>query len=264
MLGAATGIFDLSNSDRSVGSYILKSDLLTILGIDERQTSELRSKIIDGETVYDEAIIHRFWYKENPLGFGRGISFDEFILIELVKRTFPDAVVKMQERVSRFKMDLSVEAAGVKKYIEFDGPSHFAAGRFGQPNPDPFRKKKYVEDVTGCEVVNWPYWIQRCESNVRVAITGAGSGYGVLWSTNCHFGDFVFDDSESIILEMSRRFGIPEVDGFGNFYGPNTLSRNNPAHPIIQRILDRRENVDRLIPKGTKDRNFWLPDKLKT
>jgi hypothetical protein len=66
------------------------------------------------------------------------------------------------------------------------------------------------------------------------------------------------------LLEMSRRFGIPEVDGFGNFYGPNTLGRNNPEHPIIQRIIDRRENVDRLIPKGTKDRNFWLPEKLKT
>ena len=263
MLGSAAGVFDLCNSDRCVGSFISKRDLIIILGIEEQQISELMSRTINGEIVYDERAIHKFWYDRNPLGYGKKLSFDEFILSELVRRTFPDAIITRQEYIRRFKMDLAVEVAGVKKYIEFDGPSHFAAGRFGQPNPDPFRKKNLVEDSTGCEVINWPYWIQRCEANVRAAITGSGSGYGVLWSTTCHFGDFAFEDSADIILKMSRRFGVAETDGFGHFYGPNTLGRNNPEHPIVQRILDGKENVGRLIPKGAKDRSFWLPERLR-
>ena len=89
--------------------------------------------------------------------------FDGILILQrLVKRAFPDAVITRQEPVKRYKMDLAIEVSGVKKYIEFDGPSHFAAGRFGPPKQDPFGKKKVVEDLTGCEVVNWPYWIQRC------------------------------------------------------------------------------------------------------
>lgn len=264
MLGNATGVFDLSNSDQRVGSFISKKDVLQILGLPEEALIGLANRTIDGETVYDERTIHHFWYEENPLGLGKGMSFDELILHRLVKRAFPDAVITRQEPVKRFKMDLAIEVNGVRKYIDFDGPSHFAAGRYGPPRQDPFRKKKIVEDLTGCEVVNWPYWIQRCEANVRVAFTGSGEGYGVLWSTNCHFGDFVFENAAEIIMQMSKRFGIPEKDGFGHFYGPNTLGRNNPEHPIIQRILDDREQIGRLIPKGAEDRHFWLPERIRS
>lgn len=263
MLGNAEGVFDLSDSDRRVGSFISKKDLLLILGLPEEILIGLASRIIDGETVYDERTIHHFWYGNDPLGFGKGMSFDELILHRLVKRTFPDAVITRQEPVKRFKMDLAIEVNGIKKFIEFDGPSHFSAGRYGPPKQDLFSKKKIVEDLTGYEVVNWPYWVQRCEANVRAAIKGYGPGYGVLWSTNCHFGDFAFENSASIIVAMSMRFGIPDSDGFGHFYGPNTLGRNNPEHPIIQRILNGKEDVGRLIPKGAKDRNFWLPEKLR-
>lgn len=263
MLGKAAGIFSLADSNFCVGSFISKFDLILILGIDHSLIADLESQTIDGKIFYDERKIHKFWYEKNPLGLGNKLSFDEVILSKLFKITFPDAVVTRQERIKRFKMDLAIELNGEKKYIEFDGPSHFAAGRFGQPNADPFRKKKIVEDATGCEVINWPYWIQRCEANVRAAIAGSGSGYGVLWSTNCHFGDFVFENSAEIIMKMSRRFGLAESDGFGHLYGPSTLGRNNPEHPIIQRILDGKENVGRLIPKGAKERNFWLPKKLR-
>jgi hypothetical protein len=263
MLGKGAGVFDLSNSDHCVGSFLSKKDLLKILAIDEDWIANLKSHEINGEITYNEKDIHKFWYDKNPIGLGNKISFDEFILSELFRRTYPNAVISRQERIKRFTMDLTIELDGVKKYIEFDGPSHFAAGRFGQPNADPFRKKYIVEDATGCEVVNWPYWVQRCEANVRAAMTGSGAGYGALWSTTCHFGDFAFEESANIILTMSRRFGIPETDGFGHFYGPSTLGRNNPEHPIIQRILDGKENVGRLIPKGAKERKFWLPEKLK-
>lgn len=262
MLGNAQGVFDLSNSDRRVGSYISKRDLLAILDLDEHQIAGLAGDMIDGEAVYDERAIHKFWYENNPLGYGRKLSFDELILSSLIKKSFSDSIIIRQERVKKFTMDLSVEVNGMKKYLEFDGPSHFATGRFGPPRHHPFRKKSIVEDETGYEVVNWPYWVQRCESNVRAAITGAGNGYGVLWSTTCHFGDFAFEDSAEIILKMSRRFGIPEDDGLGHFYGPNTLGRNNPEHPIVRRILTGKEDVSRLIPKGAKNTKFWLPEQL--
>lgn len=263
MLGKAAGIFNLADSNYCVGSFISKNDLKRILGLKDSLLANLESQTIDGEVFYDERKIQKFWYDKNPLGLGNKLSFDEVILSKLFERTFPDAVVTRQERIKRFMMDLAIELNGVKKYIEFDGPSHFAAGRFGQPNADPFRKKKIVEDATGCEVINWPYWIQRCEANVRAAMTGSGSGYGVLWSTNCHFGDFAFEDSAEIIIKMSRRFGLTETNGYGHLYGPNTLGRNNPEHPVIQRILDGKESVGRLIPKGAKERNFWLPEKLQ-
>lgn len=263
MLGKPSGVFNLSNSDYCVGSFILKADLLNILEIDESQISDVPHHIIDDEVAYDENQIHKFWYNQNPLGFGNKVSFDEFLLHELIKRTYPNAIIERQQRIKRFKMDLSVEVNGSKIYIEFDGPSHFAAGRYGPPKHDPFRKKKIVEDATGCEVVNWPYWIQRCESNIKAAIERNISGYGALWSTNCHFGDFVFDNSAQIILDMSRRFNIPEDRGFGNFYGPSTLGRNNPEHPIIQKITDGKERIERLIPKGAQDRDFWIPERLR-
>lgn len=264
MLGKSTGLFNLSNSDRCVGSFILKDDLLQVLELSESQVSKIPHHIINDQIAYDENHIHKFWYNENPMGYGNKVSFDEFLLHELIKIIYPKATIERQERVKRFKMDLSIELSGSKKYIEFDGPSHFAAGRYGLPKHDPYRKKKIVEDATGCEVINWPYWIQRCESNIKSAIEGNVAGYGVLWSTRCHFGDFIFDNSAQIILDMSRQFNVSEDDGFGNFYGPSTLGRNNPEHPIIQKIIDGKERIERLIPKGAQNRDFWLPERLRS
>ena len=112
MLGNATGIFDLSNSDQRVGSFISKKDVLQILGLPEEALIGLANRTIDGETVYDERTIHKFWYATNPLEFGKGMSFDELILHRLVKRAFPDAVITRQEPVKRFKMDLAIEVSG--------------------------------------------------------------------------------------------------------------------------------------------------------
>ncbi len=84
----------------------------------------------------------------------------------------------------------------------------------------------------------------------------------MLWSTNIHFGDFYFDNSADIIEAINRRFNV-EYNGYSYFYGPNTLCRNNPEHPIIEKIISGSESVKRLLPTGFKEKKPWLPEKLQ-
>jgi len=113
------------------------------------------------------------------------------------------------------------------------------------------------------EVVNWAYWIQRCTSNVKALFETGMLGYGALWSTEIHFGHFLFNDSAEIIETITKRFNAIDNTGYGYFYGGNTRLRNNPEHPIIEKIKTGKVNVDTILPRGYKDRNYWFPDKLK-
>ena len=177
-------------------------------------------------------------------------------------RVLSQILVLNQSCLKRFKMDLKITHEGKSIFIEFDGPSHFAISRYGPPKHEPFRKKKIVEDETGIEVVNWAYWIQRCKSNVKALFDKDIKGYGVLWSTNIHFGEFYFDDSAEIIEAINNRFNAEHNGGYSYFYGPNTLGRNNPEHPIIEKIVLGNESIERLLPKGYKEKTKWLPAKL--
>ena len=85
----------------------------------------------------------------------------------------------------------------------------------------------------------------------------------MLWSTNIHFGDFYFYNSAEIIDQINARFGCARNEEVGYFYGPCTEGRNNPEHPIIEMVVNGKESVNRILPKGLKDRNQWLPEKLK-
>ena len=67
----------------------------------------------------------------------------------------------------------------------------------------------------------------------------------------------------SITLIISKRFNAIDESGFGYFYGGQTRERNNPEHPIIEKIKSGKTDVGLIIPKGSSDRNFWLPEKLK-
>jgi hypothetical protein len=183
-------------------------------------------------------------------------------LLSIVKEALPGCEIDRQISIKRFKMDLKITHKGKTIFIEFDGPSHFAISRYGPPKYEPFRKKKMVEDETGIEVVNWAYWIQRCTSNVKALFDNSIKGYGVLWSTNIHFGDFYFENSAEIIETINKRFNADHGNGYGYFYGPNTLDRNNPEHPIVEKILNGKEPIERLLPKGYKDKIRWLPEKI--
>ena len=264
ILGKPQGIFELKNSDVSIGSFLTKEDIKEFLGVADKDLDFLKFKTIDDVEVIDERKIQKAWYggeinNAPPVEFS---SLDEFLLISIIREALPGCDIERQIRIKRFKMDFKITYQGHSVFVEFDGPSHFAISRYGPPKHEPFRKKKIVEDETGIEVVNWAYWIQRCTSNVKALFDKNIKGYGVLWSTNVHFGDFVFDDSAQTIEAINSRFNAEHEGGFGYFYGENTLGRNNPEHPIIEKILQRKENLERLLPKGFKDESRWLPKKL--
>jgi very-short-patch-repair endonuclease len=270
ILGKSQGVFDLNDSDKCVGSYLKKSDVKEILQVDDNDLAAVPFHSIDKMDVVDEKQLQRLWYANEipnavPCKIGNTqMSLDELILSALIKKTFPEIQIERQVKVKRFKMDLKLTLENKPPvFIEFDGPSHFAPSRYGMPQNNPFRKKEIVEDETGFEVVNWAYWIQRCSSNVRAIFDNTVKGYGVLWSTEVHFGMFVFENSASIIDKITKRFNAVDESGYGYLYGGETRGRNNPEHPIIEKIRAGKENIGRLVPKGHQDKNYWLPDKLK-
>jgi very-short-patch-repair endonuclease len=266
ILGRPEGIFDLNNSDNCVGSYLTKSDIKEILQVKDSDLTNINFKLIDNIEVVDERQIQKLWYENkipNAIPADKS-SLDELLLIAIIKRTFPDIQIERQLKVKRFAMDLKLTLQDkATVFIEFDGPSHFAPSRWGMPKDDPFRKKKIVEDETGIEVVNWAYWIQRCCSNVKAIFDKSIKGYGVLWSTEVHFGMFISENSAQIIDTITKRFNAVDESGYGYFYGGLTRDRNNPEHPIIKKIKNGKADIGLILPKGLQDRNYWLPDKLK-
>ena len=264
ILGKAQGVFELKNSDMAVGSFLSKQDIKNFLGVSDADLSVLKFKDIDGVQAIDERKVQKAWYSGQitnapPVECS---SLDEFLLLSIVNEALPGCDIERQIKIKRFKMDLKITHEGKTIFVEFDGPSHFAISRYGTPKHEPFRKKKIVEDETGIEVVNWAYWIQRCASNVKALFDNFEKGYGVLWSTNIHFGDFYLENSAEIIETINKRFNSDHGEGYGYFYGPNTLGRNNPEHPIVNKITEGKESIERLLPKGYKDKTRWLPEIL--
>lgn len=253
---SGSGIFDFFDSDRHVGSYFKKSDIFAIFGFSDSDFLDVPIYKLNNFEVIDEKDLMKFWYNFNS---SKKVSMDELILIKLINLVYPEAIITTQEKVGRFSLDLKVSVNGVEKYIEFDGPSHFALTKYGPPRVHPFYKKYKIEDITGIEVVNWPYWIQRCETNVKSIFDKTKNGYGALWSTNIHFGDFYFNDSAEIIKNISLRFGAFGDDGVCNYYEENSLGRVKPEHPIIKRILKGKDEISRIIPKGYIDFENWVP-----
>lgn len=260
-LGKGLGIFDLKESDRNVGSFLKKNDVKDILNLDNQILETIDFKNIDNLDVINELDLHKLWSKnliQSPF-MDKKITLDELIISRIVKNIFKNSNIEYQVKVDRFLMDLKIEIEGKPPiFIEFDGPSHFTITKWGSPKHDPFRKKYMVEDKTGIEVINWPYWVQRCESNVKSIYDRNIEGLGVIWSSNVHFGDFIFENSSEIICKMNDRFNMGDDEGYGYFY-VNSKNRNNLEHPIIKKIKEGKENIDKLLPKGYIDREFWLP-----
>lgn len=260
-LGKPQGLFSLDESNMNVGSYITKKDVSRILEVSVNDLGNLTFLEKGGLSVIDERNLSKAYKKGviKSLLIQRHTSLDELILRKLIQQVYPNCIVEQQVRIGRYKMDLKLTKEDQSIFIEFDGPSHFAISRYGPPTRDPFYKKKLIEDKTGIEVVNWPYWIQRCERNVKMLFNEEDKGLGVLWSTNIHFGDFYFDDSASIIDKMTERFSAVDEEGYGYFYLGESSSRNNPEHPVINDIKEGVQSCRRLIPKGAKKENYWLP-----
>ena len=264
ILGKPKGVFDLNNSDYCVGSYILKSDIKEILNVNDIDLNNINFLNIDGNEVCDERIIQKLWYAgkiTNAIPVNKS-SLDELILIAIIKKTYPNIIIERQFKILRYSMDLKLTLDNRQLFIEFDGPYHFKPSHYGEPK-NPFIKKHIIQDKTGLEVVNWPYWIQRCSSNVKAIFENDIKGYGAIWSTEVLFGMFSFENSAEIIDELTKRFNAVDNNGYGYFYGSNTRNRNNPKHPIIDKIKKGKNNINIILPKGYKEINYWIPEELK-
>ena len=201
-LGAPKGYFSLSNSNENVGSFISAHDLFDILEIDLAPESDFVQGLsnlgiirndgyVDENDVYKklDSIKNLYSSKKHK----KAISFDEYVLKALIRRAIPNATIIQQavipELGKRSAVDFYVEKEGNGLYLEFDGTSHFAKLGLYEVR-DSRDKKAKIEDVTGKECVCWPFWIQRCEQNVKVLFDDTICGHGALWSTKCLFGNF--------------------------------------------------------------------------
>lgn len=265
ILGRPQGLFELHDSDTCVGSMLSKNDVLEILGLTEADIQAVPFKNWDGVAAIDERELQKLWYSQTipnapPAKIGNAnVSLDEMILVKLIEIAYPDATIEHQVPWGRKRIDLRVTVSGVSKLIEFHGPGHFAPSRYNANPEHPSIRKAEAENHFGVECVIWPYWIQRCIANVRAIFDDNINGLGVLWSTNIHFGSFVFPDSAQIIEAINNRFRASRDGGIGYFYGPETEGRNNPEHPIIGQIRQGKKGVEMLLPRGHVDAERWLP-----
>jgi len=269
ILGKSSGLFKLDDSDKSPGSFFKISDLAEIFSVPKSSFSNLPVQKLEGAEAIDEKDVQAAWYRggiphapeTKVRNFSR--SFDELVLAALIRRTYPDSEIEEQVKWGRKSLDFIVRRPNIEpKIIEFQGPGHFAPGRFAKQIPHPSIRKESAQNELGFEYIDWPYWIQRCESNVKAIFEPEVQGYGLLWSANVHFGEFIFEDSAKVILEMSSRFNAIRDGGLGYIYGPNTAGRKNPEHPIIGSILRGRTSHRKLLPKGFVNAADWVPNSI--
>jgi hypothetical protein len=263
--------FDLKDSDNNCGSLISIDDIIKIFDNYNypkeyiiAQINKIKPILMNNIKYYDETELQNFWYNLNAKKNG---SFDEAIIFGLLKQ-FKDIEIIKQYPIKRFKIDFKItKETGEIYYLEFDGPSHYMFTRFGPPK-DPFHKKKLIEDLTGNECIIFPYWAQKCYSNLYNVINPNNKilGYGALWGCKIHFGNFYHNNSAQIIIDISNRLNL-------NLPKEWYLERKNndkiikSEHPIINdykngKIL-KTQIEQLLIPKGINETNFnekiWLP-----
>jgi hypothetical protein len=272
-IGGSAGEFRLHDSDDWCGSMLSLDDAAAIFDVAVGDLKALDGKALSIKQVGDKQFVneldlHKAWGSgairttPHPPQIGKGKrSLDELILMKLIKIVFPAAAVAPQVTAGKQQADLLVNMGGKQVAVEFFGPSHFIQQYPGKIKP-PAERKQAIEDHLGCECVVWPYWIQRCESNVRVLFDPSTTGKAAVWSTKAHFGDFVLADSSGIIIGLSQRFKAVGPDGLGYMY-LDGRTKNKPVHPIIKRIMARKEKKERLIPPGgDRPESFWLPDSI--
>ena len=280
------GIFDLENSDETVSSYYKISDLVTMINKRLRNEAQiddlfLRTNFnnlmlkVDGYDVVNEGsgfkeiwsskkIVER---KLNP----KNINHYELVLYSIFSKVVGEENVHVQYPINGkgHKYDFMVENEGKKYLIEFEGIGHYRPNR-GRIPDNPLQQLTNFKN-SDFKLVLWPYWIQRCELNLKVILGTERIGLGAIWGSNYHFGHFIWDDSYNIIRNLNTQFNIDRNKEIGYIYEAETVNRNNPENPVIGKILNPRKTawtVEKiLIPKGTPDnleeRNYWLPQTLK-
>ena len=268
-------IFSLKESDKYVGSYISRVDVSTILNVAEEDLKKLTFiQYNDNEYIYEKDL-KKAWEScmipHAPCHYcgNAKVSLDELILAAIIKQTFPNATISRQTpwgRTKRKRIDIEVNMDSRRFFIEFLGPGHFKQ-QYTNPIKNPFVRKKEIEDEFHCECYLWPYWIQRCSLNLKILTQKdhVSNGRGALWSSSGFFGQFVLEDSASIIEQLTLQFRAIPNGNYGYFY--EGFSNDNfvkQEHPIISKILRGKASCKILVPKGAKDNEVfkWLPDKV--
>lgn len=276
LLGRPLGIFSLKESDRYIGSFISKADVKRILSVNADDLKDVPFKELNGNLYIDETTLRKkFWEKgaiphARPSKIGNStISLDKYILIEIIRQTYPSAKIQSQFKWGRKYIDIYVEIGDRKFFIEFHGPGHFKKLNIYRDPENPFERKTKIEQEFGIPCYIWPYWIQRCSSNLRILLGDAQTderGYGALWSTKVFFGEFLFDNSAEIIMEITNAFNAVPDGRYGYFYEEwnGKDGRIKESHPIINKILKGKKSRDLLIPNGIRkgDEALWLPGEL--
>lgn len=278
LLGKPLGIFSIEESDKYVGSFFSKDDIKTILGVCDEDLEGVPFKDLNGIQCIDESTLRRKYWEKGlipnavPVKVGKATaSFDEYVLMAIIRHTYPSAIIIPQYKWDGKRIDMHVEIGEKKFFLEFHGPGHFKNFRGFKDPVNPFVRKDQIEKDFDIPYYIWPYWIQRCSSNLRILLGDAKPeerGYGALWSTKVFFGDFSFDNSAQIIEELTKPFyAVPDGE-YGYFYegwDECTYGRIKEAHPIIKRIMSGKVAIERLIPKGIdpSTKNKWLPKCLR-
>lgn len=279
------GIFELDNSDRTVSSYYKISDVVTMINNRLRADSQITEDYlrenfinfiqeIDETEVIEEIIGFReIWnsadIRERKLRPHNVQNHYELVLYNIFIRVVGENNVQTQFQINgqRHRYDFMVKFDGQKYLIEFEGIGHYRPNRGNIPNIPVMQLDDF--ENTEYKLILWPYWIQRCELNLKVILGLEINGLGAIWSSDYHFGEFPWENSYDIINTLNAQFNIERNNEIGYVYGPETEERNNPENPVVENILNPNRPAwtreRRLIPNGTPDDMvyYWLPDRLK-
>lgn len=267
-LAKGKGKFSLLDSDNNIGSFFSKEDLAEILEIDNVSGfyEALRRKDLLKEGCVDEGDMYK-QFKElknefSKIKLKRYVSLDECVLFAIFRRTFPDAEIKQQVIINGKYIDFEITHNGITKYIEFDGPGHFIKGRYDSTLEDLFERVKMVKQVTGCELIRWPYWIQRCSRNAQIIFDTSLKGYGALWTTTKFFNEFSIPNPSETIKRLTRRFNAENKDGIGYFYEASNDVRIKPEHILIKSASKNKDKLKCFLPPDAEDMYYWIPTQL--
>ncbi len=270
------GVFALNDSDNHVGSLLSIEDLMEILSVKDNCKEDFIKKLRRSHKKWSGDYIKEpllqegkeLWkqlkneFSDVPVKQNQSLS--ELELISVIKRTFGESNVKIEEQFKEGKYSIDICAAykGKDVFIDFLGPRHFEDEKLEKDN----MRKQILKDIYGKSIIEWPYWIQMCERNVRIAFGEHIEGKGAIWGSKNVWGG-VSENISKRIISLSKAFNSIHEDGIGYFYEEWKDREENlikPAHPIIKKIMNDEYQIDVLIPQGVcgEDRKFWLPKEL--
>jgi hypothetical protein len=261
-LGESDGFFNLYESDNNCGSFFSLGDACQIIGCNKEHLIGHSEADDDGNLWISERVLHRLWSNRHipsphqPKIGNATRSFDELVLFHLMNIALPDSRVEIQVPFGRKHMDLSITYNKVTVGVEFLGPSHFINSYYNKTMVSPYDRVREAEQHFGYECVLWPYWIQRCETNVRMLFNLGPQGLASVWSTKAHFGDFEIPNPTTTILSITDRFNARKEGNLSYMYFSSHTTK--PVHPIVQKIRAGKADIKQVIPQDNHiEESVW-------